>query len=296
MYVVSLVSLGLIGFVLAPPLFNQTVQLSAAIPGIVNNLPDLFDGIQRLLDDRGIGIRLAALFTEASFGQRAEALGTALAQNAIVVFQSVATSVLRPVIVLVLSFYFMLDGDRFARLFVEILPEKWKTDANYLLEAVDRTFGGFMRGLLVQTVVYALGTGIVMAIAGLPYVLVVSVFAGLILAIPFVGGVLSLVPPLLLAAFTGDWLRVFLVFVGLMLLQQLVLNILIPKVMSESVGMHPLLIFLAVLLGAKEAGIWGAIFGVPVVGVLWSMVVLLFRERQTDAAGFRLSQKIHRSL
>jgi predicted PurR-regulated permease PerM len=100
------------------------------------------------------------------------------------------------------------------------------------------------------------------------------------MVIPFVGSVAAIIPPMILALMTGDWLKVILVFIGLMALQQLVFNVIAPKVMSDSVGMHPLLVFAALLLGTKEAGIWGAIFGVPIVGVMWSMFVQFNRERK----------------
>ena len=57
----------------------------------------------------------------------------------------------------------------------------------------------------------------------------------------------------------------------LVLLQQVIFNVLAPRILSQQVGLHPLLVFFAVLAGARAAGIWGAIFGVPVVAVLAAM-------------------------
>jgi hypothetical protein len=62
------------------------------------------------------------------------------------------------------------------------------------------------------------------------------------------------------------------VLLGLFILQQIVINILAPRLMGHSVGLHPLLVFLAVLGGAKLAGVWGAVFGVPIVAVATAMV------------------------
>ncbi len=238
------------------------------------------DGIQQFLNDRGFDIKISASVIDGTaLVQRAEQIGTALATNALVLAQGIASFLLTSVIVIILSAYFMIDGDRFSKLFLQVLPAAWKDEAAYLLESIDRTFGGFMRGLLIQSLVYSLGTGIIMALAGLPFIVLVSVFAGVVVAIPFFGSIVAIIPPMLLVLLTGDGLRVILVFIGLMLLQQLVLNVITPKVMSDSVGMHPLLIFAAVLLGTKEAGVWGAIFGVPIVGVIWSMLLQIYRQR-----------------
>jgi predicted PurR-regulated permease PerM len=291
-YIMLLVALIVIGLLVVPPLAAQTVQLGRSIPGWVSEAPKYVDSVQAWLNDRGIDVRLTQLLiTDATIVQRAEQLGSGLAQNALGIAQGVASFIFNSVIVIILSLYFMVDGERFSKLFIDILPNRWEEEARYLLQAIDRTFGGFMRGLLIQIVVYALGTGAVMAIAGLPFVLVVSIFAGLMMVIPFIGSLVAIVPPVILAILTGDPVKVIIVFAGLIALQQLVLNVISPKVMSDTVGMHPLLVFLAVLLGTKEAGLWGAIFGVPIAGVIWAMVVQLYRQQRKRQANMNKEQK-----
>ncbi|GIW10095.1 MAG: AI-2E family transporter [Dehalococcoidia bacterium] len=291
-YIMLLLVLITIGLAIVPPLAVQLVQLGRSIPAWVEQWPSFVQNVQQALSERGFDIRVVSPYlTDAAIMQRAEQFGGALAQNALGIAQGVAAFLFNTVIIIILSLYFMIDGERFSRLFVEVLPTRLEDEARYLLAAIDRTFGGFMRGLLVQIIVYAVGTGIVMALAGLPFVLVVSIFAGLMMVIPFLGSVVAMIPPLVLAALTGEPLRVLLVFVALLLLQQLVLNVITPKVMSDSVGMHPLLVFLAVLLGTKEAGLWGAIFGVPIVGVLWAMVVQLYRQRRKRQANLMKERK-----
>jgi hypothetical protein len=62
------------------------------------------------------------------------------------------------------------------------------------------------------------------------------------------------------------------VFISLFILQFVVINVLMPRIMSQSVGLHPLLVFAAVLVGARVGGGWGAIFGVPVAAMLYLLV------------------------
>ena len=61
-------------------------------------------------------------------------------------------------------------------------------------------------------------------------------------------------------------------FIALLALQQVIFNVLAPRILSRQVGLHPLLVFFAVLTGARVAGVWGAIFGVPIVAVFTTMV------------------------
>lgn len=279
-YVLVLISVIGVFVIAIPPLVDQAIQLGRSFPGYVEQTSYYLQGVQNLLNERGVNFQLSSLVTNASLVQRAEIIGAALAANALAIAGGFASVIFNAVIVIILSFYFLMDGDRINRLIVEVVPARWSEEVKFFSQSTNRSFGGFMRGLLVQSLVYGAGTALVMIAAGLPYVAVLSIFAALIMIIPFVGSVIALIPPLLMAALTGDWVKVLLVFIGLMLLQQLVLNVITPKVMSDNVGMHPLLIFAAVLIGAKEAGAWGAVFGVPFAGVIWSMVVFIYRQRR----------------
>jgi predicted PurR-regulated permease PerM len=63
-----------------------------------------------------------------------------------------------------------------------------------------------------------------------------------------------------------------ILLIALVALQQVIFNVLGPRILSQQIGLHPLLVFFAVLTGARVAGIWGAIFGVPIVAVATTMI------------------------
>jgi len=133
---------------------------------------------------------------------------------------------------------------------------------------------------------YGLLTAAVMGLAGLDFTLVASVFAALVMLIPFLGPVLAVIPPAIIALLLHPD-RVWWIVIVLVAGQFAVLNVVSPRVMSRTVGMHPLLVFVAVLVGAKVAGLWGALFGVPIAGVLVAMVAfyrLTLEERRVRAA------------
>ena len=98
--------------------------------------------------------------------------------------------------------------------------------------------------------------------------------------VPFIGPAIGMILPLLIGAFLplDPTLMVFLA-VALLVLQVFVMNVLAPIIMGSSVGLHPLLVLMALLVGIKEAGLVGAIFGIPIVGVLWATTVHLLRRR-----------------
>jgi predicted PurR-regulated permease PerM len=270
-------ALGLItvGLIVVPTLANQTVQLAASLPDLANDLQHRADEAHTALIARGLPeAQLSEVYRNAI--ARAETLGTAALSNSLTIVTTIASGFLRTSLVMILSFYIMLDGDKIGRLFVDRMPEQYKEDITYALEQIDRTFGGFVRGQLVQATVYAMGTWMVTQLAHQPYSLVVSIFAGIVMIIPFIGPYLAMGPPLILALILAP-ATLWWVFLLLLVLQFVVINVMAPRIMSQSVGIHPLLVFAAVLMGAQLAGGWGAIFGVPVAAMLMLLIRFFYQ-------------------
>ena len=260
-----------IGLLLVPALVTQTVQLATSLPALADNLQQRADQLHLGLVQRGLPeAQLQEVYRNAI--TRAEAIGTTALSSSVTIATSILGGFLSASLVLIISFYIMLDGDKIARLFVSLMPVRYREGVDTALEQIDRTFGGFVRGQLVQALVYSTGTWVVMQIAGLPYSLVLSIFAGLAMAIPFIGPYLAMGPPIILAIILTPG-SVWWVFILLFILQFVVVNVVAPRIMSRQIGIHPLLVFAAVLIGAQVAGGWGAIFGVPAA----AMLLLLMR-------------------
>lgn len=281
---VALVYLGLalalstLGFVILPATTSQLLELGRVIPGYVEETPELLARVQDWLGARGIQTELTSTTIAESIIDRAESIGTALAQSALGLAQGVATLVFGAVIVLILSFYIMLYGDRISRGLVAAFPENRHQDVIFLFDCVERAFRGFTRGAVIVGIIYGIGNSLIMWLAGLGFIAPVSTFAGLMMLIPFIGGFLAMIPPVIIALLTGSLLTAIVVFVILFALQQIALNVIGPRVMSQTVGMHPLLVLLAIFLGIKIAGFWGALFGVPVMGIIVSLTIFFYQK------------------
>jgi predicted PurR-regulated permease PerM len=226
---------------------------------------------------------LPALVGQRDFTAPLQQLGTTFIQNLVGFMTGLATLLFDLVIVLILSFYLTLDGNRISAGVLRLVPPEHREAFHYFTESTERSFGGFLRGQLLQAVIYASGTAVVMWGAGVGYVALATTIAAIAMIIPFVGPFIAIIPPILLAALGGDVGTVVGVTVALLVLQQIVFNVIAPKVMSDAVGIHPLLVFAAILFGSKVAGIAGAIFGVPVAAVLASMVSFLYQRARPTA-------------
>jgi len=132
---------------------------------------------------------------------------------------------------------------------------------------VSRSFGGFLRGQAILGVVYAAVAIVTSAVLHLDYVGVTAAMSGFLMAIPFFGPFVAWAPPVVVAFLTnsGSALPAFVLMgVGWLI----VMNVLQPRLMQESVGIHPIVVLGSVLIGSKVAGIAGAIFGIPIAAVI----------------------------
>lgn len=223
------------------------------------------------------GVNLEEAYSSLNIVDSVQTLGGRLAQNTLGIATSFAGVLTDLLLVLIISFYMTLDTPRLARWIVDMVPSQWKDECEILFQNIDRTFGGFIRSQLLMAVLSGLGTMLIMQFAGLGFVIIVSLFAGTIMLIPYVGAPIALFLPTLIALFQNGLTTAVMVFIAILALQQLILHIMMPRIMSETMGMHPLLVFLALLMGVRVAGFWGALFGIPVVGVIAAMLVYVYR-------------------
>lgn len=274
-YLALIVLVAILGVSVFPTAASQLIGLGTSLPALVTELQGRADELQSYLLRTGVSETQLGDFYHDLF-TRLQAVGTVVAANALAVATAILGAVLNFTIVLILSFYILLDGERMGRAFVQGLPPRYREEAAAALVQIDRTFGGFVRGQLIQTAVYGLGTAVVMVAAGLPFYVVIGVFAGVVMIIPVIGPYLAMAPPLILALIFNPS-SLWWVFVLLFLLQFVVVNLLMPRIMGQSLGLHPLFVFAAVLIGARVAGAWGAIFGVPAAAMLYLVVQNLYQ-------------------
>jgi predicted PurR-regulated permease PerM len=184
---------------------------------------------------------------------------------------SIMTLLFDAALVVIISFYMMLDGERLVKSIVAKLPPRWEPDFRMFRRQVNETFGGFFRAQIIIALIYGLFTWLVLLVLGQPNGFLASVLAGLIMMIPFIGSFGAFVPPLLLVLLQtpNDELigKVLVLVLLLIVAQQIALQLIAPRVFGKTLGINPLILFAALLLGAKWGGVWGAFFAGPIVAV-----------------------------
>lgn len=264
---------------LAPVIITQLTQLASHLPEYVEQIPAASRWVQNQLAQFGVRINVQQIVDNAL--NSLQAYTATIIQNALGIFAGLLNLLANLFLVLVIGFIMTMDGPRLRKAVMRRVPQNFLEEARFLVVSVNRTFGGFLRGQLLQAFLMTIGTAIVMTFFGLNYVLVASLFAGLFMLIPLIGPFLALLPPLLVALFQSPDVIVWVLLI-LFVYQFIIVNVLMPRVLSDTLGLHPLLVFAAILIGVRMGGFWGAFFGIPVAGVIWAMALFFFEQWQSQ--------------
>ena len=285
-YVAIFILLGAAGAFAVPRLAEQLAGLASRGPELADSADKAARDFQGTLDRLGLPLNVAPLY-QALPGRLAELAGT-YASDALGVVSATATIIFDLLLVLIIAFLMLLDGDTLWNRFTGMLSEELRSEFELLRMSSDRAFGGFIRGSLILGLIYGVATLLILAPLGVPFSGVLAVVSGLFVMIPFFGPILAMVPVLGIT-FLGAPNSFVPVTILLILLQQVLLNVVSPRIMSKSIGIHPLFVFLALLLGQRIAGFWGVVLGVPVAGVIntfihYTVEVTSGRRQRTEAA------------
>lgn len=269
-----LILLGVIA-VIIPPLLQQLRQIMADFPALASRISDMIPTVLQGLDYFGIHSSDISTALSGSLGSLQNVATLAL-QNAVGIVSGIATLLANLGTVLLFSFFIALDGPRLFGTVLDLIPEQYHDDVLMLTATTDRVFGGYVRVALPEALLISAGTALVLWIFGQPYILVASLFAGFCTLIPFVGSALALVPPVL-ATLSQDPAQAPVVFAVLLVYEQFVVSVIEPRLMSSALGLHQVIVMVALLIGVRVAGFGGALFAVPIAAVIVTMAPYLYR-------------------
>jgi predicted PurR-regulated permease PerM len=280
--------------VVIPTLIEQTTALIRAAPTYFETLREmLMARWPGLVEEDGIVRRGLA-----DLGAAVQARGGEIAQQLVSGVFGVVGALVFVVVVPVVAFYLLLDWDRMVARIDDLVPRDHLGTVRHLAAEIDATLASFVRGQ--GTVCLILGTfySVALMAVGLQFGLVVGAVAGLITFIPYVGAIVGggLAVGLALFQFWGEWGMIALVAAIFVAGQFVEGNVLTPKLVGDSVGLHPVWLLLALAVFGSLFGFVGMLVAVPVaaaMGVIARFLVaeykdsLLYRGRETGGLSLR---------
>ncbi|MGB7242418.1 MAG: AI-2E family transporter [Sulfitobacter sp.] len=276
---VALMIFVIMALLVIPTLVQQSIALFEIAPKLTSDFSAFLTERFPSLLDEGSTLRQSLN----SVGQTVQSRGGELLSRALTSALSIVNIVVLLVIVPVVSVYLLLDWDNMVAKIDQLLPRDHAPVVRRLAAEIDNTLSSFIRGM--GTVCLILGTyyAIALMLVGLQFGLVVGFVAGLITFIPYLGALIggALAIGLGLFQFWGDWVSLGLVAGIFGLGQVLEGNVLTPKLVGNSVGLHPVWLILSLSVFGALFGFVGMLVAVPVaasLGVLARFGITQYRQ------------------
>lgn len=266
-FVVYALILGVLAVVLAfgvPAIARQLANLADRAPEFGANAAQIVVQLQAQLEGAGLPVDLETLYGTLP-GRLGELTG-AFAADALSLVAATGVLLFSVGLVLILAFFMLVDGDRLWERFTGLLSPELRSEAELFRQSADRSFGGFLRASLLLGLIYGVGMLLILAPLGVPFAGLLALVSGLFMIIPFFGPFIAVIP-VFVATILGAADRFLPVFLLTMALQQLILSVIGPRLMANVIGIHPLFVFLALLIGARIAGFWGVLLAMPLAGI-----------------------------
>lgn len=172
-------------------------------------------------------------------------------------------------------FYMLKDGEKLVPTVEKFFPEHNRSKVARLLHEMSATLSRYISGQMIECLFVGTFSAIGYSMTGIPYALLVGLFAGITNIIPYLGPYIGLMPALFLA-FSKSLPTVFWVIVVCIVVQQLDGNLVYPNVIGKSLHLHPLTIIIILLVAGNIAGLLGMILGVPLYAVTKVVVKFVY--------------------
>jgi predicted PurR-regulated permease PerM len=274
-----------LGLVFVPPLVEQVTRLVDALPGLVADLTRGHGPLGFLETKYHIVEQVRTATTNLGAGG---VLGDA--SSALTAVKDLATTLAGLVIIAVLTFFMLLEGPRWRRQVVELVPDRNRPAVARIGSGVYRAIGGFVTGNLLASLLAGAVATTIMLVTGVPYAIPLGLFVVIIELVPYVGPVVATVLVSGVALTQGT--ATALVVVVLLLVYHLFEgHTLRPLIYGRVLKLSPLTVLLAIVVGTEIAGILGALAAIPIAGSIRVIVVELLAQRNGQDAGTALDSK-----
>ncbi|MCL2750100.1 MAG: AI-2E family transporter [Coriobacteriia bacterium] len=280
MYVVTVLVLAGIGLIFVPVVAEQLSGFISALPQYVQQagafLSQTFTQVNDYLEQWGVQNVLATVSAELAKSV------TSLASNSATTLFSTASSIGVALVLVAVSFivgfWVLKDLPRFRTEIYKLAGPRYSEDVRVVSGAFSRALGGYLKGMFVACVCTGTLTFIAYSIIGLPYPIVLALFTGLMVFIPFIGPILAWsvagLVGLTISPLTGA-LAVVLTVASQISYD----NLLAPRIMGSHVAIHPALVLVAIFTGAMLGGILGMLCAIPLAAALKSIFAYYFEKK-----------------
>jgi predicted PurR-regulated permease PerM len=257
-------------WLLFPLIFEQVSTLAREVPGYYQNLRTWIVGYPNQFFTRLgqlLPVTLPSLNLNPSIAQPTGEEMVASVGQMLGYVISTAQVFFVAIIILVLTFYWTLDGPRIIKSFLLLIPQDQRESIGELISAMEGKIGFYIAGQGILCLVIGIMALVAYLLIGLPNALVLALVAGVMEAVPMVGPLLGAVPAALVALSIGPE-KLIWVIVATVVIQQLENSLLVPRIMKKAVGVNPFVTLLALFAFSSLFGLAGALMAIPIAALI----------------------------
>ena len=264
-------------------LFMQFVlpQLVDSIVGLANNIPQYVNDASHVITEISEKFNLESKYMNMIVEKWNELLNyiITLLTNLIPVIgnfiMTIGSSILNIIIGIIVSIYILIDKEKFIALSRKVTFSIFSAERSKriveLAQRSNETFGKFLSGKILDSLIIGILTFIILTIFKMPYILLISVVIGITNIIPFFGPFFGAIPSAIIILCVSPIKALW--FIGIILvIQQIDGNIIGPKILGDSIGISAFWILFSLLIFAKFLGLIGMIIGVPIFAIIYSII------------------------
>jgi predicted PurR-regulated permease PerM len=256
-YIALFLVIGCLVSFMIPPVINQAQSFVQNLPAYSESFAKTFTGVQQYAQSYGIQFN-SHDFLQNMLGNFSQSSGQIFSTTV-----SVFTFFISVLVVLALTFYMSVKEDGMNKFLVSITPNHNRQYVVSIANRIKNKIGNWFAGqLLLMLIIFVLDFT-ALSFFHIPYALVLALLAGLLEIVPYLGPIISAI----LASLIGFLISPVtgLIVLGILtIIQQLESNVIVPQLMKKVVGLNPIVVILALLIGAKLGGTLGAILAVPI--------------------------------
>ena len=255
----------LAGFIVRP-IIKEVMHLSENIPAILQNLQQiLIVVVHNVNDERFYGEEVQGMIKDVL--QNSMTIGLNFVKKMATFSIEIFSGIIDLIVIPVLIFFLLKDYRLLADNALSLVDERYRRKVRTLLMEVSQAIGGYLQGqILVCLFVGAMVFG-GLFLLGIPYPFVLACLAGITEAIPIIGPILAAIPAILLGL-TVSPMVAFKTALFYFIVQQVENHIIVPKIMGDSIHLHPVIVITGLLLAGELYGVGGMILALPVIAMV----------------------------
>lgn len=250
-YFVAISFIALIVFSLLPFFIAQVQLLLSGLTAYLNQ------------DIRVLGIS----FESKSLSSIATTEFGSIGRNALTITSTIFGGVFSTISVLAITFYLLLYRDRVRKGIASIFVKKYQGRVDHAIREAEEKLGSWLRGQLILSCFIGILTWVTLTAIGIDFALPLAVIAGILEIIPTIGPIISAIPAIIVAL-NISIPAALAVAISYFFIQLIENNVLVPRIMQKAVGLNPIVIILAIIIGGKLLGVAGAILSIPFISLL----------------------------